>query len=165
MRSHCPLPHLDQVVYSTLLPQSDLLSDPDPQTFSQPVAYPIWEVPTHKSLGHTEETTLPTTFPACLSWKACICPLHHPSPTTSYFIQQYSSCATICDILVLPACFPGCSHLYMYPWGRPYSTLFLRSLLFLLSWIFGVLVFYFFLCPPFPHLSMACNLSIFFFQV
>lgn len=35
MLRHCPLPHIDQVSCSTLLPQSGLLFDPDPQTFNQ----------------------------------------------------------------------------------------------------------------------------------
>lgn len=93
--SHCPLPHLDQVIYNTLLTQSDLLSDPGPQTFIQTLVYHIWQVSTHKPLGHTEEKTLPTTFPACLSWKSCICPLYHSSSTMSYsfnstpVVQQY----------------------------------------------------------------------------
>lgn len=67
MLSHCPILHHHQVSCNTLLPQSALLSDPDPQTFSQPVVHPLWELPTDKLLLHTEDKTLHTTFPSCLS--------------------------------------------------------------------------------------------------
>lgn len=92
---------------------TDLFSHSDPQTFSQPVAQPVWEPPTLELLLHVEGySPFPLrAIPSHLSYSRNVIVLW------PYAVLQF----------LLPFS-PGCMHLCMCTWGRCLFTLFNHSL-------------------------------------